>query len=145
MSSPITSPITSPVSNATDQAQRAALQPLPRALRELHKHLIAVETQYFGAVGNPLEHLQLVLHHPHFAWLQPLSALMAQLDERLDAPEPFDAAEAAAFRSAIEKLIGPGDNGDLSFRTKYNALLHDAPEIVMAHGAVRGLLAHLPA
>ena len=27
------------------------------------------------------------------------------------------------------------------FRAKYNALLHDAPEVVMAHGAVRKLLA----
>lgn len=117
------------------------LHALARALRDLHKHLIHVEAQYFGAVGSPLELLQLVTNHPHFAWLQKLSTLMAQLDERLDDPAPVDAATARAFRSAIETLIGPADDGDLEFRTKYKALLHDSPEIVMAHGAVRRLLA----
>ena len=123
-----------------DLAQRAALNALARGLRDLHKQLIHVETQYFGAVGSPLEHLQLVTNHPHFAWLQKLSGLMAQMDERLDEPEPIDAATALAFRSAIEALIGPSEQGDMEFRAKYTALLHDSPEIVMAHGAVRRLL-----
>jgi hypothetical protein len=126
-----------------DTAQRAQLTTLSRALRDLHKQLIHVETQYFGAVGSPLEHLQLVANHPHFAWLQKLSGLMAQMDERLDEPEPIPAAEALAFRRAIEMLIGPSEQADEAFRAKYNALLHDAPEIVMAHGAVRKLLASI--
>jgi len=46
----------------------------------------------------------------------------------------------AAFRAAIETLIGPEEPGDADFRKKYLALLHDAPEVVMAHGAVRNLL-----
>src|SRR3954469_15553221 len=92
-----------------DTAQRTQLTTLSRALRDLHKQLIHVETQYFGAVGSPLEHLQLVANHPHFAWLQKLSGLMAQMDERLDEPEPIPAAEALAFRRAIEMLIGPSE------------------------------------
>ncbi len=128
-----------------DGAQRTRLTVLTRALRDLHKHLIHVETQYFGAVGSPLEHLQLVTNHPHFAWLQKMSSLMASLDERLDDAEPFGAGEAYAFRASVEKLIGPGENGDQQFRAKYNALLHDSPEIVMAHGAVRSALAAIAA
>ncbi len=121
-----------------DAAQRAQLTSLSRTLRDLHKQLIHVETQYFGGpVGSALEHLQLVTNHPHFAWLQKLSGLMVQIDERLDEPEPIPAAEALAFRRAIEALIGPSEEADEAFRAKYNALLHDAPEIVMAHGAVR--------
>lgn len=127
-----------------DTAQRAQLNSLTRALRDLHKQLIHVETQYFGGqVGSPLEHLQLVTNHPHFAWLQKLSGLMVQLDERLDEPEQIPAAEALAFRRAIETLIGPSEQADEEFRAKYNALLHDAPEIVMAHGAVRKLLSDI--
>jgi hypothetical protein len=124
-----------------DAAQRAQLTALSRALRDLHKQLIHIETQYFGAVGSPLELLQLVTNHPHFAWLQKLSGLMAQMDERIDEPEAIPAAEALAFRRAIEMLIGPSEEADQEFRAKYNALLHDAPEIVMAHGAVRKQLA----
>lgn len=127
-----------------DTAQRARLNTLTRALRDLHKQLIHVETQYFGGqVGSPLEHLQLVTNHPHFAWLQKLSGLMVQIDERLDEPEPIPGAEALAFRRALETLIGPSEQADEEFRTKYNALLHDAPEIVMAHGAVRKLLSEI--
>ena len=126
-----------------DLVHHAKLTLLTRALRDLHKQLIHVETQYFGGVGSPLEHLQLVTNHPHFAWLQKLSGLMAQLDERLDEPEAVTAAEAHTFRSAIETLIGPSDQLDTAFQAKYNALLHDAPEIVMAHGAVRKLLSEI--
>jgi hypothetical protein len=127
----------------SDLSERAKLTALARALRDLHKQLIHVETQYFGAVGSPLEHLQLVANHPHFAWLQKLSGLMAQMDERLDEPEPISAADAAAFRNAIEALIGPSEDGDAEFRAKYNALLHDGPDIVMVHAAVRKLLSTL--
>jgi hypothetical protein len=126
-----------------DLVHHATLTRLARALRDLHKQLIHVETQYFGAVGSPLEHLQLVANHPHFAWLQKLSGLMAQMDERLDEPEAVTAAEARTYRSAIENLIGPSAKPDAEFQAKYNALLHDAPEIVMAHGAVRKVLAEI--
>jgi len=119
------------------------LNDLTRALRDLHKQLINLETQYFGAVGSPLEHLQLITNHPHFAWLQKLSGLMTQIDERLDDPEPVTREEAKAFRQSLEMLIGPCEEGDQEFRAKYNALLHDGPELVMAHGAVRKLLAQM--
>lgn len=124
----------------TDSTSRAKLTALGRALRDLHKQLIHVETQRFGMVGSPLEHLHLVVNHPHFSWLQKLSGLMAQMDERLDEPEQIGAAEAFAFRAAIEELIGPDDKGDMAFRAKYNALLHDSPDTVIAHGAVRQML-----
>jgi len=117
------------------------LHQLARALRDLHKQLIHLESQYFGNVGSPLEQLQLITNHPHFAWLQKLSGLMTQIDERLDDKEPVTPAEAKAFRQSLEMLIGPCEEGDQEFRAKYNALLHDGPELVMAHGAVRKLLA----
>ena len=131
--------------NNDDTAQRTKLTSLGRALRDLHKQLIHIESQYFGAVGGPLELLQLVTNHPNFAWLQKLSGLMAQMDERLDEEEPVTAEEAVTFRRAIEALIGPSEQGDLEFRAKYNAMLHDGPELVMAHGAVRKQLSEIVA
>ena len=128
-----------------DTAQRAKLTGLGRALRDLHKQLIHIESQYFGNVGSPLELLQLVTNHPNFAWLQKMSGLMAQMDERLDDEELVTAEEAVTFRRAIEALIGPSEQGDLEFRAKYNAMLHDGPELVMAHGAVRKQLSEIVA
>ena len=125
-------------------ALRASLQAVPRALRTLHKALIDVETVYFGAVGSALEHLQLITSHPHFAWLQPMSALMAALDEALDEPDALSAETAAGWRAAIEELVGPGTAPAGEFRTKYVILLHDSPDVAIAHGALRQVLGHLP-
>ena len=123
----------------------ARLHNLSTVMRHLHKALIDVETQYFGAVGSALEHLQLVTQHPHFAWLQKLSGLLTELDERLDEPDTLDDGVAAAFRTAVEQLVGPRTASDADFRKRYTALLHDSPEVVMAHGALRRALEALPA
>lgn len=129
-----------------DTALHATAIALTHALRKLHKTLIDAETQYFGAVGSPLEHLQLITTHPHFAWLQKLSSLMAELDDRLDGKaRPFDSNAAADFRTAVEALIGPGKEIDAEFRRKYKVLLHDGPDVVIAHGAVRQTLAGMGA
>lgn len=127
----------------SESTPKTQLLALSKALRNLHKQLIEVETRYFGHVGSPLEHLHLVVNHPHFSWIQKLSSLMAEIDERLDEPEDISATQVFAFRTATEALIGPDDKGDMEFRTKYNALLHNAPEVVMMHGAVRQLLVNI--
>jgi hypothetical protein len=132
------------VENEVTDPTRAALRDLASSARKLHKAMLDVETQYFGAVGGVLEHLQLVTNHPHFAWLLKLSGLMAELDERLDDEEPFDTATAAQWRTAFEQLVGPRAPVDEDFRKRYLALLHDAPEVAMAHSVLRQALAKLP-
>jgi len=129
----------------TDTTLRANLNNLARALRSLHKNLIDLETVYFGQVGSPLEHLQLITNHPHFAWLQKMSGLMAEIDERTDDKEPIDDDTAASLRAAVESLIGPRRPVDADFRQRYNTLLHDGADVVMAHAAVRQALQKLPA
>ena len=128
----------------TDQSLRAGLRELARGARKLHKAMRDVETQYFCSVGGVLEHLQLVTNHPHFAWLLKLSGLMAELDERLDGEEAVEADGAAQFRTAFEELVGPRSPPDEAFRRRSLALLHDAPEVAMAHGVLRQALGKLP-
>ena len=128
----------------TDESLRTALRELASGARKLHKAMLDVETQYFGAVGGVLEHLQLVTNHPHFAWLLKLSGVMAELDERLDDAEPVDAFAAAQFRTAFEGLVGPRPPIDDEFRKRYLALLHDAPEVAIANGVFRQALGRLP-
>jgi hypothetical protein len=128
----------------TDQSLRATLRELARGARGLHKAMLDVETQYFGAVGGVLEHLHLVTNHPHDARLLKLSGLMAELDERLDDEEIIEAGEAAQYRTAFEGLVGPRPAIDEDFRKRYLALLHDAPEVAIAHGVLRQALAKVP-
>lgn len=135
---------TSTTTSSTDTTLRAGLNGLARALRSLHKTLIDLETVYFGQVGSPLEHLQLITTHPHFAWLQKMSGLMAQIDERTDDKEALDDATAATLRAAVEGLIGPRSAVDADFRQRYNTLLHDGADVVMAHAGVRQALQKLP-
>ena len=67
---------------------RDRLKKLSEALRPLHLALtketqVTYERQH-GPVQGPGELLQLLIRHPDFAWLHPLSELMAVADELLD-------------------------------------------------------------
>jgi mannose/fructose/N-acetylgalactosamine-specific phosphotransferase system component IID len=137
--------MTEAATNDNLPAQLAKLHDLARALRKLHKALLDAETRQFAApVGSALEHLQLITTHPQFAWLLKLSGAMAELDERLDDKEaPLDSAGIQGLRTAIAGLVGPGEPIDPQFREQYTAMLHAAPEVVMAHSAVRLILENL--
>lgn len=50
---------------------------------------------------NPYEFLNLAIHHPDFAWLRTLSALVASLDERMNLPH---ADHSALTREAVMTL-----------------------------------------
>lgn len=122
---------------------RGHLQELARVLRALHKTLIEADTPSFGEVGSPLEHLQLVTTHPHFAWLLKLSGVMTALDEQLDEPELPVQDAARDMKRVLEGLIGPAPASDAVFRQKYSAHLLASPDVMMAHAALRQVLARL--
>lgn len=127
-------------------ARRRRLDELSHALRPLHKALIdLVQAEYevgHGPVGGPLKLYQLVTSDPFFAWLHPMSALMAEIDELVDQKEPIAVAEAAALRAALENLVsdcGREPKPD-SFVARYLAVLQDNPHVVMLHAKMRKLL-----
>src|SRR2546423_10886878 len=79
------------------------LEKLTQALRPLHLALtketqVAYERQH-GPVQRPGDPRQLLTRHPDFAWLYPLSELLAVADElhapRRDVPAAPAAADAA--------------------------------------------------
>jgi len=126
-----------------DSNNRQALQELAKALRQLHKQLIDLQSTQYGEVGNPFAHLQLVTMHPDFAWLRVLSEFMVALDERLDDKEALDDAATSAFKQSVEGLIGPAAASQQEFRDKYLASLHASPDITMLHGGLRLTLGRL--
>lgn len=123
---------------ATDE--RARLVELAHALRDLHKSLIEVaqatyEKQY-GRVAGPGALLRLLLDDPWFAWLRPMSTLIAALDERSDDEAPLEAAEFAERRAAVEQLL----TGEGPFADAYREVLQREPDVVVEHARVRRLL-----
>jgi hypothetical protein len=132
--------------DATEADRRQRLDQLSHALRPLHKALIdLVQAEYergHGPVGGPLKLYQLVTSDPFFAWLHPMSALMAEIDELVDQKEPIARDAAEAIRAALENLVSDGGRAPRaeSFVARYLAVLQSSPEVVMLHARVRRLL-----
>jgi hypothetical protein len=122
--------------------QRAALEAVAAALRPLHKALVDVTTvaweREHGRVPGPAALFHLLIQEPFFAWLRPMSGLMAELDELLDEEGPVG---AAGMRARVEALIT--ENGH-HFAARYLEILQQEPDVVMAHAALRRALAQLP-
>ena len=90
-----------------------------------------------GAVSSG-DLLGLLLHDEHFAWLRPLSTLIANMDELVDTDEPMGPADAEQAFREVYRLLKSGDSG--AFQDKYRQALQDSPDVVMAHAGVSAVL-----
>jgi len=115
---------------------------LRSALLRLHKALLDDERvsyeRVYGRIATNGEFLQLVLGHAWFAWLRPLSSMIAQLDER-EVESTSPSTEITAFMASVRTLITPAEEGT-GFAKHYNDALQRSAEVVLAHAAVRALL-----
>jgi hypothetical protein len=123
-----------------------AIGDLSAELRVLHKALLtagrgAYEAEH-GPVQGPTQLLHLLVHDPAFAWLRPLSELMADLDEMLDLGEPLGDEEQRAVRGELEHLFSPA-GADLW--TSLTTFMQREPEVATAYARIRQLLLALPA
>src|SRR5262245_51772820 len=94
---------------ADDSRFRDELVTIGGALAELHRELVTFARTDFERTRGPIAGagglLQLLLHDPTFAWLRPLSALMADIDEIVDEAQTIDAATVATVRARMERLF----------------------------------------
>jgi hypothetical protein len=120
------------------------LRALRRALLGLHKTLVYSERRTFervvGRVSTSGELLQLVIHDPWFVWLRPISALVVEIDERLDAEEPPTTADVHGIMGTARALLTPVEEG-VGFGTHYYEALQRDPDVVLAHAEVTKVLA----
>src|SRR5437763_12059755 len=96
-------------------ADLARLRELRHALLALHKALLEDERLRYEREHGRLEGggrlLQLLVSDASFAWLRVLSALIVQIDERLDADEPLTAADVKQLRDEVRTAIVPDESG----------------------------------
>lgn len=110
----------------------------------LHLHQVLLETervayeQIRGRVSSG-ELLQLMIHHAQFAWLQPLSTLIVQIDEQLSAAEPATPDDLRRMLTEARTLLTPSEMGHGFVRKYYLALQHE-PAAVLAHAEVTRIL-----
>jgi hypothetical protein len=116
---------------------------LRSALLRLHKALLDNERvsyeRVYGRIASNGEFLQLVLGHAWFAWLRPLSQLVAKLDELNGEDESPDGPDTATFIASVRTLLTPSEEGTGFGKHYYDALQRE-PDVVLAHAAVRALL-----
>ena len=73
-------------------------------------------------------------------WLRPISALVVQIDELLDADEPATGADARGLLAEARTLLTPAEEGNGFAANYYEALQRD-PGVVLAHAEVSRVLA----
>ena len=121
---------------------RERLRGVSRALLRLHKALLEDERVQFervrGRIESSGEFLQLVLHDEWFSYLRPLSALVVQIDELLDAKEATN-EEASALIAQARAMLKPSETGN-EFERRYYAAIQREPDVIFAQREVMRLL-----
>jgi hypothetical protein len=121
---------------------RERLRGVSRALLRLHKSLLDDERVQFervrGRIESSGEFLQLVLNDEWFAYLRPLSALVVQIDELLDAKEATK-EEADALIAQARAMLKPSETGN-EFERRYYAAIQRNPDVIFAQREVVRLL-----
>jgi hypothetical protein len=117
------------------------------ALREVHRALLDIARMDYERGHGRLTAAQLfhaVKDDPHFAWLKPLSGLMAAIDELTSFQGGTSDAEASGVRWEVEGIVD-GAEHRASFGDRYRELLQSHVDLVLVHAALRRALARLPA
>src|SRR3954466_12995981 len=119
--------------------EREQIVAIRNALLPLHKILLELELERQryertnGRITDMFQLLNLTINDPAFAWLRPLSALIVEIDEKLDDKDnPLSAAQAAAFRKEVRELLTPKQVGS-DFQRNYHWALQESPDAVIGH------------
>jgi hypothetical protein len=122
---------------------RQRLTQLREALLHLHKALLESERlsyeATFGKISSPYHFLQLLTTDPWFAWLTPVTQLIAVMDEMLDAKEPLTVAGVKAVIHQAKNLLVATEVGE-GFSRHYDEALQRNPDVVFAHAAAAKLI-----
>jgi hypothetical protein len=129
-------------------SERRLLTELRRALLPLHKTLLEWERKaYERAHGRKMgggEMLQIMMSHPQFAWLHPISELIVRIDQTLDDETPDSTVDVDAIVVQVRRLVAP-DQTEKPYAERYLTALQEVPDVVVAHGKVTAILKENPA
>src|SRR5437763_1998949 len=92
--------------------ERARLTEIRNGLLRLHKVLLSWERIRYeranGRIEDNMKLLHLTINDPAFAWLRGVSALIVQIDERMeDKKVALTSADVKALRAEVRDLLTP--------------------------------------
>lgn len=129
-----------------DPEATALAAELSTALKELHRALIRSEIGNDPALQNPYTALFALIGDPAFAWMGPLSQLIARLDQQVIDKEIAGMEMLAQPRVDAARLVGEEKDENLAvFRMRHVMALQKEPEVGLATGRLRKALAKIPA
>jgi hypothetical protein len=123
----------------------ARARELSAALKDFHRALIHSEIGNDPSLDNPYTTLFALINHPHYAWMGVLSRLITRIDQHVDEGETADPGLVRAlFDEASGLLDGTGADATAEFRMRYVMALQKEPEVGLATGRLRRVLAARP-
>lgn len=128
------------------ESQRRLLTDLRHALVPLHRTLLEWErTAYERVHGRTgaAELLKIIVADPQFAWLRPVSELIARIDETLQTDAPDVHVDVDRIITQARTLVAPNEEGT-PYARRYHAALQEVPDVVFAHRRVTEVLRDAP-
>lgn len=122
---------------------------LSSALKDFHRALIRAEIGDDPTLQNPYTMLFALIGDPRFAWMGGLSGLITRIDEAV-ADRTAGADDIARllpeWREEAAALLGEGGGAaDPEFRLRHLTALQKEPEVGLATGRLRKVVAAPPA
>ena len=128
------------------ESQRRLLTELRQALIPLHRTLLEWERTAYERVHGRMgaaEILKVIVSDPQFAWLRPVSELIARIDQVLQADAPDVRVDVDGIITHARTLIAPNEEGT-PYARRYHAALQEVPDVVFAHRRVTAVLRDVP-
>lgn len=128
------------------ESQRRLLTELRQALIPLHRTLLEWERAAYERVHGRMgaaEILNVIVSDPQFAWLRPVSELIARIDGVLETDAPDVRVDVDGIIEQARTLSAPDEEGT-PYARRYHAALQEVPDVVFAHRRVAGILRDTP-
>jgi len=122
---------------------RDRLTALREALIHLHKALLESERisyeASFGQISSPYQFLHLLTNDPWFAWLTPVTQLIASVDVMLESKEPLTVAGVESILQHARTLLVATADGE-GFSGHYDEALQRSPDVILAHAVAAKII-----
>ncbi len=123
-----------------------ALKNISRKLTQVHKVLLDETLREYGQREgrsiSPQDAWRAAMNDPFFAWLRPVSRLIAEIDEMVAREEEITEGLAHGVRLEVESLLN-GVSAGPEFAQRYRDMMQQSPDLVARHGELKAALAEL--
>lgn len=120
---------------------KVKIKNISNKLKDLHKRFLENERYqaelYFERKITPFEFLLMLTQDKNFAWLQPFSAMIAEIDAFTDEAETVSQEDLICVRDQIEYIL-QSSNPDLVNRYQYH--LNNDADFIILHSTLKKVM-----